>query len=79
MIEKDTIRLLRECDSGVKMGISSLDEVMDYISDKTIDINTQNSVEVLYTSNEHLELNLKYNTIDGHLQNEIIMCKLMNI
>ena len=30
MIEQDTIKLLRECDSGVKMGISSIDEVLDY-------------------------------------------------
>lgn len=28
MIEQDTIRLLRECDAGVKMGISSLDDVI---------------------------------------------------
>lgn len=33
MIEHDTIRLLRECDAGVKMGISSIDEVMDYAKD----------------------------------------------
>ena len=31
MIEKDTLRLLRECDAGVKMGLSSIDEVMDYV------------------------------------------------
>lgn len=31
MIEKDTVRLLRECDAGVKMGLSSIDEVMDYV------------------------------------------------
>lgn len=31
MIEKDTIRLLRECDAGIKMGISSIDDVMDYV------------------------------------------------
>ena len=29
MIEQDTIRLLRKCDSGIKMGISSVDEVID--------------------------------------------------
>lgn len=29
MIENDTIELLKECDAGVKMGISSLEEVMD--------------------------------------------------
>lgn len=31
MIEQDTIKLLRECDAGVKMGISSIDEVLDYV------------------------------------------------
>lgn len=31
MIEQDTIRLLRECDAGVKMGISSIDDVLNYI------------------------------------------------
>ena len=30
MIEQDTIKLLRECDAGVKMGISSIDDVMRY-------------------------------------------------
>ncbi len=33
MIEQDTVKLLRECDAGVKMGISSMDEVYDYIHD----------------------------------------------
>ena len=28
MIEQDTVRLLRECDAGVKMGITSIDDVM---------------------------------------------------
>ena len=27
MIQQDTVKLLRECDSGVKMGISSINEV----------------------------------------------------
>ncbi|MBQ3104546.1 MAG: hypothetical protein IJC59_01640 [Lachnospiraceae bacterium] len=31
--ERDTIRLLRECDAGSKMAVSSIDEVMDKISD----------------------------------------------
>lgn len=30
MIEQDTIRLLRECDAGIKMGVSAIDEVMKY-------------------------------------------------
>ncbi len=32
MAEQDTIRLLRECDAGVKMGIASLDDVMEHIN-----------------------------------------------
>lgn len=32
MIEQDTIRLLRECDSGVKMGIAAIDDVLDSVS-----------------------------------------------
>lgn len=28
MIEKDTVRLLRECDAGVKMGIASINDVI---------------------------------------------------
>lgn len=31
MVEQDTIRLLRECDAGVKMGISSISDVLDYV------------------------------------------------
>ncbi len=36
MVEHDTIRLLRECDAGVKMGISSIDEVMEYVKDNEL-------------------------------------------
>ena len=32
MIEQDTIKLLRECDAGIKMGISSINDVLDYVS-----------------------------------------------
>ena len=31
MIEQDTIKLLRECDAGVKMGIASIDDVLDRV------------------------------------------------
>lgn len=33
MIEHDTVRLLRECDAGVKMGVSSLEDVIDNVKD----------------------------------------------
>ena len=32
MIEQDTIKLLRECDAGIKMGISSIDDVLERVS-----------------------------------------------
>ncbi len=31
MIEQDTIKLLRECDAGVKMGVKSIDDVVEYV------------------------------------------------
>lgn len=31
MIEQDTVKLLRECDAGVKMGIASIDDVRDNV------------------------------------------------
>ena len=31
MIESDTIKLLRECDAGVRMGIDSIEEVLDNV------------------------------------------------
>ena len=31
MIEQDTIKLLRECDAGVKMGVASIDDVLDSV------------------------------------------------
>ena len=34
MIQSDTIKLLRECDAGVKMGISSIEDVLDRVQSK---------------------------------------------
>ena len=31
MVEQDTIKLLRECDAGVKMGTASIDDVVDHV------------------------------------------------
>jgi hypothetical protein len=31
MAEQDTVKLLRECDAGIKMGVSSIDEVLEYV------------------------------------------------
>ena len=34
MIEQDTVKLLRECDAGIKMGISSIDDVLDRVENE---------------------------------------------
>ena len=34
MIEQDTIKLLRECDAGIKMGVSSIEDVLDKVKSK---------------------------------------------
>ena len=36
MIEQDTIKLLRECDAGIQMGVSSIDDVLDYVSNQDL-------------------------------------------
>ena len=36
MIQQDTIKLLRECDAGVKMGVSSIDDVLEYVHDEQL-------------------------------------------
>lgn len=33
MMEEDTIKLLRECDAGVKMGIQSIEDVQEQVED----------------------------------------------
>lgn len=35
-MEDDTIKLLRECNAGIKMGVTSLDEVMDHVKDERL-------------------------------------------
>ncbi len=34
MIEQDTIKLLRECDAGIKMGVASIDDVYDSVQNR---------------------------------------------
>ena len=36
MIEQDTIKLLRECDAGVKMGTASIDDVLEYVKSQNL-------------------------------------------
>ena len=36
MVEQDTIKLLRECDAGVKMGIASINDVLEHVHAKEL-------------------------------------------
>ena len=35
MVEQDTIKLLRECDAGIKMGVASIEEVVNHVENET--------------------------------------------
>lgn len=53
MIEPDTIKLLRECDAGIKMGVSSIDDVIEYVHDKKL------HTALIECRNKHIELQEK--------------------
>ncbi len=36
MIEQDTIKLLRECDAGIKMGVDSIEDVIDRVRSRRL-------------------------------------------
>ena len=36
MVEQDTLKLLRECDAGVKMGTASIDDVMPHVKSEAL-------------------------------------------
>jgi len=64
MIEQDTIRLLRECDAGVKMGVSSIDDVLDYVHSEKLQKLLQKC------RNEHEELNTEIQQLLGKYEDE---------
>ncbi len=36
MIEQDTVKLLRECDAGIKMGVDSIEDVIDRVRSRRL-------------------------------------------
>ncbi|WP_294562042.1 hypothetical protein [uncultured Traorella sp.] len=58
MIEKDTVRLLRECDAGIKMGVASIDEVLDNVSDEKFKKYLMNCKEEHIKLENEVELSL---------------------
>lgn len=51
MIEQDTIRLLRECDAGVKMGVAAIDNVLSEVK------NEEFRVKLIALKDDHQQLN----------------------
>ncbi len=71
MVEQDTIKLLRECDAGVKMGIASIDDVLDKVcSDKLQGLLSQCKKEHEELKSELQTLLAKYHD-DGKEPNPI--------
>ena len=35
-MENDTVKLLRECDAGIKMGVGTIDQILEYVKDKKL-------------------------------------------
>jgi len=36
VVEQDTVKLLRECDAGVKMGVASIDDVLERVESEAL-------------------------------------------
>ncbi len=57
MVEQDTIKLLRECDAGVKMGVSSIEDVIEYVNSKDL------KEKLTKCKNEHDKLDSEVQTL----------------
>ena len=55
MIEPDTIKLLRECDAGIKMGTASIADVLDKVRNKKLKEMLENCKEQHQKLQEELE------------------------
>ena len=64
MIEKDTVRLLRECDSGVKMGVAAIDDVIDKVK------NEKFREKLIDLKDDHQQLNADIQKLLGEYHDE---------
>lgn len=55
MIENDTVRLLRECDAGTRMGISSIEDVIGHVSARRL----KNTLEKARSEHKELESSIQ--------------------
>lgn len=64
MIEQDTIRLLRECDSGVKMGIAAIDDVLENVTNEKL------RAKLIDLKDDHQQLNADVQKLLGKYHDE---------
>ena len=62
MAEQDTIKLLRECDAGVKMGIASIDDVLEHVEGEDF------YGKLLHCSREHQSLQAEIQQLLGRYE-----------
>ena len=72
MYEHDTVELLKECDAGIEMGISGIDDVLDYVKSSSLKEflvdNSKKHHELKLEINELLD---KYN-LNGESSNKLV-------
>lgn len=62
MIEQDTVRLLRECDAGVKMGVEAIESVVDRVQ--------SGELRAVLVESRH-----QHDALDRELQQELARCR----
>ena len=55
MIEQDTVKLLRECDAGVKMGVDSIEDVLPHVQSQKM----KDTLEKCKQEHEQLEQQIR--------------------
>jgi len=76
MINQDTIKLLRECDAGIKMGVSAIDEVLDNVQAQSLRSMLSKSKEEHVSLRQEVESALSRFHDDGKQPNP--MAKVMS-
>ena len=71
MVESDTIKLLRECDAGIKMGISSIDDILDYVHDEVFRKYLTDCKEAHETLKDRIQIRLEKFHDDGKKPNPL--------
>lgn len=64
MIEHDTVRLLRECDAGVKMGIAAIDDVLKDVTNEKL------KEKLVDLKDDHQQLNADVQKLLGKYHDE---------